>query len=165
VLKNAPIVMANLDRDLKYTWVFNPKGGVRAEELIGKDIGQTTDAETAQRIRASLREVLAKGVSFQWEAARNGGGRGDLRDHADPLRNAGEIAGVAPFRSTSPSARDPRRGSGREALYRNANVALKESRRAALNLMDDAGPPASRPSGPAPSCARRSPRGRELKKR
>ncbi len=97
VLKNAPIVMANLDRGLRYTWVFDPKGGLRAEELIGKEVGQTTDAETSQRIRASLEDVLARGLACQWEAAsKTEAGETIFENHAEPLRGpGGEIAGIA----------------------------------------------------------------------
>ena len=96
VLKNAPIVMANLDRDLRYTWIFNPKGGLRPEDVIGKEVGQTTDPESTERFRASLRDILAKGGSHQWEAASmTEEGEMIFESHAEPLRDAaGEIVGV-----------------------------------------------------------------------
>jgi PAS domain S-box-containing protein len=141
VLRNAPLVMANLDRDLRYTWVFNPKGGFRPEDLIGKEIGQLTDPETTQRVHASLREVLAKGGPFHWEAAATfGRGQATFESHAEPLRNAdGEITGLAivSFDITErKKAEEELRTS--EALFRTANISLRDSRRAALNLMDDA---------------------------
>ena len=141
VLKNAPIVMANLDRDLRYTWIFNPKGGLRPEDVIGKEVGQTTDPESTERIRASLRDILAKGGSHQWEAASmTEEGEMIFESHAEPLRDAaGEIVGVTLVSidiTARKKAEEELKAS--EALSRNANVSLRESRRAALNLMDDA---------------------------
>ena len=39
VLQNMPVFVANLDRDLRYTWTYNPKAGYRSEDLVGKTVG------------------------------------------------------------------------------------------------------------------------------
>jgi PAS domain S-box-containing protein len=141
VLKNAPIVMANLDRDLRYTWMFNPKGGFSAGDVLGKEIGQTTDPETTERVLASLREVLSTGVSAHWEAeSKTEQGKAIFETHAEPLRGAeGEIEGVALVSvDITERKKVEEELKASETLYRTANIALSESRRAALNLMDDA---------------------------
>jgi PAS domain S-box-containing protein len=141
VLENAPIVIANLDRDLRYTWIFNPKGGLRPEEILGREAGLTTDPGSTERIRASLRDILAKGGSHHWEAtAMTPQGEILFESHAEPLRSAaGEIVGLTLVSidiTARKKAEEELKAS--EALSRNANVILKESRLAALNLMDDA---------------------------
>lgn len=96
-LENSPIVVATLDRDLRYTWIYNPAGGFKPEDVLGKKVGLSTDPGTAEKILKSLENVLTAGESVRWEAMSQGNA-GDMlfESHAEPLRNAkGEITGVA----------------------------------------------------------------------
>ncbi len=97
VLQNAPLVVANLDRELAYTWIYNPKGGFRSEQVLGKPVGLSTDPERTERIVQSLRQVLADGTPAKWEAAaQTPTGEMFFESHAEALRNVGgEITGVA----------------------------------------------------------------------
>ena len=97
VLQNAPVVVANLDRDLRYTWAFNLMGGFTPEDVLGEEVGLSADPETRQRIFKSLEEVLTSGASAHWEmAARTKTGVLHFESHAEPLRSAdGEITGVS----------------------------------------------------------------------
>jgi PAS domain S-box-containing protein len=96
-LENSPIVVATLDRDLRYTWVHNPLGGFAPEEVLGKKVGVSTDPDTTEKMRKSLENVLTTGESVSWETKIKGK-TGDmfLDSHAEPLRNAkGEVTGIA----------------------------------------------------------------------
>ncbi len=97
VLENAPIVAANLDRDLRYTWIFNPRGGFSAEAVLGKPVGLSTDPQATETIVKSLRQVLDNGASVHWEAmVKANTGEMFFESHAEPLRSAGgEIEGIA----------------------------------------------------------------------
>ena len=96
-LANSPIIVANLDRGLHYTWVYNPLAGYEAEDLVGKQIGLSADPETKAKILQLLEEPLTHGVSVQWETTiQTGDGVKFLQSQAEPLRSAqGEISGVA----------------------------------------------------------------------
>ncbi|MBI5035377.1 MAG: PAS domain-containing protein [Chloroflexi bacterium] len=97
VLKNAPVVVANLNRDLKYTWVFNPRGGLTPDEVIGKRVGLSTDPEATRRITESLEQLLDSGIPTSWEGESKGNtGLLSFETYAEPLRNVdGAITGIA----------------------------------------------------------------------
>lgn len=69
-LQNAPIVVFNQDRDLRYTWIYNPALGYKANEVIGKldsDIMPTD--ETARQLTEIKQRVLNTGVGERHEVA------------------------------------------------------------------------------------------------
>jgi PAS domain S-box-containing protein len=96
-LANSPIIVANLDRQLRYTWVYNPLVGYHAEDLVGKQIGLSADPETKAKILRLLEELLTNGVSVQWETTiQTADGAKFFQSQAEPLRAAqGQISGVA----------------------------------------------------------------------
>jgi PAS domain S-box-containing protein len=95
-LKNMPIVVATLDRDLRYTWIHNPFGGLTPEDVIGKRIGILTDVESTEKTLISLQEVIRNGTSVHWETTVPIGlGENYFLSYAEPLRNQdGEITGI-----------------------------------------------------------------------
>ncbi|MGC9504082.1 PAS domain S-box protein [Baaleninema sp.] len=53
-LKNSPIVVFNQDRNLRYTWIYNPALGYQAEEVIGlcdRDIFDPKDADILESLK------------------------------------------------------------------------------------------------------------------
>jgi len=96
-LQNMPVVVSTLDRDLRYTWVYNPQGGYRPDEVIGKPVGYSADPQAAQAMHESLQEVVENGETTQWESvSHTPAGEKVLQTHAEPLRSeAGEVTGVA----------------------------------------------------------------------
>lgn len=95
-LKNSPIFVYNQDKELRYTWVYNPFLGLTAEEMLGKqdrDIISDADAQFLTKIK---RNVLNKSISIKEEVSitTNQGIRYyDLT--VEPLRNElQEIVGI-----------------------------------------------------------------------
>ncbi len=69
-LQNAPIVVFHQDRDLRYTWIYNPALGYKANEVIGKldsDIMPTD--ELARQLTDIKQRVLDTGIRERTEAA------------------------------------------------------------------------------------------------
>ncbi|CAN1211581.1 histidine kinase dimerization/phosphoacceptor domain -containing protein [Tumidithrix helvetica PCC 7403] len=63
VLKNSPITVFTQDRELRYTWVYNPALGVNDESIIGKlDAEILTFEEDAQRLSHLKQQVLTSGI-------------------------------------------------------------------------------------------------------
>ena len=52
-LKNSPIAVFNQDRDLRYTWMYNPQLPLRVSEYLGKTLAEIFNAEDAARIDGS----------------------------------------------------------------------------------------------------------------
>lgn len=50
-LKNSPVIVFDLDRQLRYTWVYNPnpKFGYTADQIIGKTDAELLSLEKAGR--------------------------------------------------------------------------------------------------------------------
>ncbi len=62
-LQGSSVVISSQDRDLRYTWAYNPSPGFKLENLLGKsdyDVYQLDDAEIFVSIK---KQVLASGVS------------------------------------------------------------------------------------------------------
>jgi PAS domain S-box-containing protein len=97
VLKNTPIVVASLDRDLRYTWIYNPRSGYSEQDVLGKTVGMSTDPQESAHILQSLRRVVEEGASVEFETVSKGNG-GDTyyQGYAEPQRGpGGEVTGVA----------------------------------------------------------------------
>jgi PAS domain S-box-containing protein len=98
-LQGSSIVISSQDRDLRYTWAYNPSPGFKLEDLLGKndyDIYQLEDAETFISLK---KQVLASGVSRCDEVVihRPSSAGGDLFSEmtTEPLSDAtGAIVGV-----------------------------------------------------------------------
>ncbi|AKB49440.1 Sensory transduction histidine kinase [Methanosarcina barkeri str. Wiesmoor] len=98
-LQGSSVVISSQDRDLRYTWAYNPSPGFKLEDLLGKndyDIYQLDDAEAFVSIK---KQVLASGVSQCDEVVihRPASAGGDLFHEmtTEPLRDAtGTIVGV-----------------------------------------------------------------------
>ncbi|MEH1975862.1 MAG: response regulator [Nostoc sp.] len=95
-LKNSPIFVYNQDRELRYTWVYNPPDGVTVEEILGKQDLDIIPVEDAQRLIAIKCRVLTTGLGTREEVSitiKNTTRYYDLT--VEPLRNESqEVVGV-----------------------------------------------------------------------
>ncbi|MEH1814916.1 MAG: response regulator [Nostoc sp.] len=95
-LKNSPIFVYNQDRDLRYTWVYNPPSGLTVEKILGKQDLDIIPVEDAQRLIAIKGGVLTTGIGTREEVSIT------IKDTTryydltvEPLRNeTQEIVGV-----------------------------------------------------------------------
>ncbi len=60
-LRSSPVVVGTVDRDLRYTWVYNPHPHFPLEQAIGKRDDELTSGEGVEELMAFKREVLATG--------------------------------------------------------------------------------------------------------
>jgi PAS domain S-box-containing protein len=96
-LQASPLVAFNQDRDLRYTWIYNPALGQNADAVIGRRDSDLFERESdAHAFEAVKREVLATGEARRAElrVLHQGVERAyDLT--VQPLRNAsGQVDGV-----------------------------------------------------------------------
>ncbi|MBN3869441.1 response regulator [Nostoc sp. JL33] len=95
-LKNSPIFVYNQDRELRYTWVYNPPDEVTVEEILGKQDLDIIPVEDAQRLISIKRGVLTTGIGTREEVSIT---IKDITRYYDltvePLRNESqEVVGV-----------------------------------------------------------------------
>ncbi|HVN53956.1 MAG TPA: PAS domain S-box protein [Anaerolineaceae bacterium] len=97
VLKNMPVVAATLDRDLRYTWVYNPMMGFTASNILGKEVGLSTDPQETEKLQQVLENVISTGQPAHWEVvAAAGAGKRIFETYAEPLYGQNdEISGAA----------------------------------------------------------------------
>jgi PAS domain S-box-containing protein len=95
-LKNSPIFVFNQDKNLNYTWVYNPIPGWTVEEMLGKDDFALVSDKDAQRLTAIKHSVLINGIGTREEVSittPQGTRYYDLT--VEPLRNESqEIIGI-----------------------------------------------------------------------
>ncbi|MGD0641731.1 MAG: PAS domain S-box protein, partial [Roseiarcus sp.] len=95
-LAASQVSIFNQDRALRYTWINNPRHGLRAEAFVGKTDREIFErAEDAQRIEAIKRKAMETGMPCREEASVCIGGVEhwfDLR--VTPQRANGEVIGV-----------------------------------------------------------------------
>ena len=97
-LQNAPVVIFNQDRDLRYTWIYNPALGYKANEVIGKlDSDIMPLPETARQLTEIKSRVLVSGIRERHEVYVPTGSSSQYYDlTVEPLLDeVGEIIGVA----------------------------------------------------------------------
>jgi PAS domain S-box-containing protein len=88
-LKDSPITVFNQDRDLRYTWIYNPQSYWQ-HESIGKTDAEIVGAKKAANLVELKRRVLKTGTSLRQEVVIPHNGRNDAFDITiEPLFDAG----------------------------------------------------------------------------
>jgi PAS domain S-box-containing protein len=125
-LKNSPIAVFNLDRDLRHTWIYNSHLSRPPSELLGKTAGEIFDAEEAARTAEVRRRVLETGVGVRDEIQVTYGGRKHYLDTTiEPvLDSAGAVIGltgastdVTELRVATEALREAKKKLTEEKLY------------------------------------------------
>lgn len=95
-LTNSRIFIANLNRNLQYTWAYNTLGGYTPDDVLGKVVGLSADPETNEHILKLLNKVVTAGESVHWEtASKTKTGEMYFESHGAPLKSPnGEVTGV-----------------------------------------------------------------------
>ncbi|MEH1788686.1 response regulator [Nostoc sp.] len=95
-LKNSPIFVYNQDRDLRYTWVYNPPSGLTVEKILGKQDLDIIPVEDAQHLITIKLGVLTTGIGTREEVSITIQDTTRYYDlTVEPLRNeTQEIVGV-----------------------------------------------------------------------
>ena len=96
VLKDSPIMVSNQDRDLRYTWVHNPRLAWSGQEIVGKTHAEVVDEETAARLTKIKQGVLESGIGTRVELPVSWGGTRHYLDLTiEPLvDSAGSVTGL-----------------------------------------------------------------------
>lgn len=66
-LKNFPMIVYTTDRELRYTWIYNPAFGFEAAQLIGKTDEEVNSPEDVRDLVALKRAVLDTGIGRREE--------------------------------------------------------------------------------------------------
>ena len=95
-LKTSPVVLFNQDRDLRYTWIYNPSRGYSVDEVEGKTDAELLSAEDAERLTRIKRRVIETGTSAREEVELTSGGIKNVYDlNIEPMLDPlGEISGI-----------------------------------------------------------------------
>jgi len=95
-LKNAPIMVAQVDRDLRYTWIHNPHPAFEPADVIGKRDDELNSDEGTQQLMALKQRVLETGIGARESITFDvDGERAVYKITAEALHNAdGEVVGV-----------------------------------------------------------------------
>jgi len=125
-LKNSPIAVFNQDRDLRYTWMYNPQVPGLARGHLGKTPCQFFGPEEGQRIEEARRRVLESGMGVRHEVEITDQGRKHYFDTTiEPvLDSTGAVVGltgastdVTELRETSEALREAKKKLTEEKLY------------------------------------------------
>jgi PAS domain S-box-containing protein len=94
-LKDSPITVFNQDRDLRYTWIYNPQSYWQ-QDVIGKTDEEIIGPKKSVSLIELKRRVLKTGVTFREEVVIPHNGRNDAFDVAiEPLFDvAGNVIGI-----------------------------------------------------------------------
>jgi two-component system, chemotaxis family, CheB/CheR fusion protein len=95
-LKGAAITVYQQDRELRYTWIYNPLSAYTVEDIIGKMDADFIEADEAAHLTAIKRRVLETGQSYHEVIKATGiAGTRYFDLSIEPLYNGkGEIIGV-----------------------------------------------------------------------
>lgn len=96
-LRNTDVTVATLDRDRRYTWVYNARHGFTPEAIIGKRPEELLPPEDVAEIVAMQERVLETGASERRVLRRLIKGQDWFYDSSlDPIKNeAGEVTGIS----------------------------------------------------------------------
>ncbi|RJP78299.1 MAG: PAS domain S-box protein [Candidatus Zixiibacteriota bacterium] len=100
ILENSPDIIFAQDRELRYTWIFNPASPLQVEDVVGKtDLDLLPPAE-AERLTALKRRVLETGELIREELSLTPG-RADTRwyevIYKPQVDDDGRITGVLSY--------------------------------------------------------------------
>jgi PAS domain S-box-containing protein len=124
-LKNSPISVFNQDRDLRYTWMYNPTVS-EASGYLGKTPFDLFGPEEAERMAEVRRRVLDTGVGVRHDVEITDAGKKHFFDTTiEPLLNpSGAVIGitaasmdVTELRETTEALRVAKRKLTEEKLY------------------------------------------------
>lgn len=95
-LKNSPILVFSQDRDLRYTWAYNPHPAFSVDTILGKTDEELFLPEDAAKLTKIKRRVLESSIGERAEIQTTVNGEELFHDlTVEPLRNAaGEIEGL-----------------------------------------------------------------------
>ena len=95
-LQNSNLVVYNQDKDLRYTWIYNPLLGFTPEGILGKTDAELLVPEDAARLDEIKGQVLATGVGARETVRTIIDGTAYYYDlSVEPLRDAaGDVTGV-----------------------------------------------------------------------
>jgi PAS domain S-box-containing protein len=125
-IKNSPIAVYQQDRDLRYTWAYNPQVPVPLSEMLGKAPNEFLDPEEAVRLTEVRRRVIETGVGARDEIGLTFAGRKHYYDTTiEPVWNAkGEVIGltgasmnITELREATEQLREAKRKLSEEKLY------------------------------------------------
>jgi transcriptional regulator with GAF, ATPase, and Fis domain len=94
-LKDSPITVFNQDRDLRYTWIYNPQLYWQFDAL-GKTDEEIVGARKSAKLTSLKRQVLTTGLAVRDEVTVRNGGKGFVFDLTiEPLLDsAGNVVGI-----------------------------------------------------------------------
>jgi formate hydrogenlyase transcriptional activator len=125
-LKHSPITVFSQDRDLRYTWVYNPRLSRPATEIIGKTTDEVFETEEGKRSTEVRRHVLETGVGARHEIQVTNDGKKDYFDVTiEPVFDStgavigltGAATDVTELRQTTEELREAKRKLTEEKLY------------------------------------------------
>jgi PAS domain S-box-containing protein len=96
-LGKSPVVVFEQDLDLRYTWIFNPKLGLSAHDVLGRADADLLEPAHARNLERIKRQAIAAGapVRAEVQAAAPGGPVETYDLRVEPRRDgAGRIVGV-----------------------------------------------------------------------
>jgi len=95
-LEGSPTRVFSQDRDLRYTWVYNPREGMSEEDILGKTDEELFEPEIANRLTAMKRQVLETGKGLRREFSITERGKTKYCDLTfEPLHDAaGSVVGL-----------------------------------------------------------------------
>ena len=126
-LAGSPVSVFNQDRDLRYTWLYNPSAGFVVEAVVGR-----TDADILERpdevavLTRLKRQVLETGVGMRQEVCIHTGPQAVYFDLAiEPLRgDNGEVVGIT---CASTDITQRKQAEERQRLLAEASAVLSSS--------------------------------------
>jgi PAS domain S-box-containing protein len=125
-LKHSPIAVFNQDRDLRYTWMYNPQIPRPVSELLGRTTSEVFDLEEGGRSTEVRRQVLKTGVGVRHDVQLTDRGRKYYLDTTiEPvLDTTGAVIGitgasmdVTDLREATEALREAKRRLTEEKLY------------------------------------------------
>ncbi len=88
-LEGSPIIVWNQDKELRYSWIYNPHPAFKIEDTIGKTDEQLFPADNAAHLTKIKRSVLETGVPAREEVCNIIEGNSYYYDlYIEPLRDA-----------------------------------------------------------------------------